>query len=412
MARLPLRKPWVAIHRYVGLALAAFLVLEGLTGSVLAFAGPLSQWLAPQTVAPPHPGAKPLSPGALAQKLEDAEPRAQVGYFPVNDRQAVIRVLPRDNPATGRPYALDFDHVILDPVTGRELAKLRYGDLSQGLINVIPFIDEVHQNLALGPPGTILFGVVAVLWTLDCILAVYLTLPVATGVLLAHWGKAWSIKWPTNSFRLTFDLHRAGSLWLWPVLFVFAWSSVMFTLPEQVYQPVTNALFSYTPDSAVMAMMAKRPPSSSPKLTWAQAEAAGAKLMGTAARDHHFHIVRPYGMAYIPGWNVFTYAVVTAQNVQAQSWDTSLWLDGDSGGLVKLDIPAGQRFGNRVDVWLRALHFGDLNDNLAYRIFVALVGLATTILSITGVLIWLRKRQARLSRVRPANRWRSETADF
>lgn len=398
MARLPFRKPWVAVHRYIGLALAAFLVLEGLTGSVLAFETPLARWLAPQTFAKPHPGVAPMGLGALAQRLEDLEPRARTGYFPIDNDRALIRVLPRTNPTTGRPYDLDFDHVILDPWTGRELAKLRYGDLSQGAVNVIPFIYEVHQNLAMGPWGTILLGIVAVAWTFDCFLAVYLTLPASTRAFLSRWRTAWSFKWPTSGFRLTFDLHRAGSLWLWPALFVLAWSSVMLTLPEQVYEPVTSALFSYTPETAVMARMDARPQSSTPKLTWAEADAAGASLMAQAARDQHFRILRPYGMAYIPGWNVFTYAVASEQNVQAHSWDTSLWLDGDTGRLVQLDLPARKQTGNQVDAWLRALHFGDLGDNLAYRTVLALAGAATAVISVTGVMIWLKKRRARRRR--------------
>jgi uncharacterized iron-regulated membrane protein len=394
------RRFWVLTHRYVGLLLAGFLILEGLTGSVLAYKVAIGEWLAPQTFAPPHPGMTPMGLGALAAHLEAIEPKARVGFFSIDGRQAGFSMLPRTDPATGKPYALDFDHIVLDPWTGRELARHRFGDLSQGALNIVPFIYNLHQNLAVGPWGMILLGVVAVLWTIDCFVAAHLTLPASWRDFLSRWRVAWLIKQPTSPFRLNFDLHRAGGLWLWPALFVFAWSSVMFTLPDQVYGPVTKALFDYRSDADVFAMMNRRPPRSTPKLDWVHAQAEGERLMSKAAARYRFHIIRPYGMAYIPGWNVYTYAVDSGGNLQAHAWGTSLWLDGDTGALVDLDIAATRRAGNTVDGWMRALHFGDLRDNGPFRAFVCLMGLAVTLLSGTGIYIWVRKRRGEVVRRR------------
>jgi uncharacterized iron-regulated membrane protein len=405
MRRLRFRAAMVFVHRWVGLAMAAFLVLEGVTGSVLAFEAPIDRWLAPASFAsPPHPGAAPLSLSALAIGFEQREPRARVGYFSIDGGRATLAVLPRADAATGRPYRLGFDHVIVDPWTGRELLRQRYGDLAQGPVNFVPFLYELHQNLALGPWGTILLGVVAVVWTLDCFLAVYLTLPVSWGRFLARWKTAWAIKWPTSGFRFTFDLHRATGLWLWAALFVFAWSSVMLTLPAQVYGPVNGLLFNYRSDAQTFALMDRRRPEPNPRIGWREAERLGAGYMAAAAAKHGFAIVRPYGMAYIPEWAVYTYAVASPANVQASSWGASLWLDGDTGQLVELDLPAGQPTGNAVDAWLRALHFGDLQDALAYRAFVCALGVLVTALTVTGVLIWLRKRSGRIAHRRNAER--------
>lgn len=400
MAGARLRPLWVLIHRYTGLAMAGFLILEGVTGSLLAFQGPIGQWLAPTPTAS-HPGMTQMGLGALAAHLEAIEPRARVGYFSVDDGQVHVSLQPRVDPATGRPFVLDFDHIRLDPWTGAELSKQRHGDLSQGAKNVMPFIYDLHQNLAVGPWGTILLGIVAVLWTLDCFVAVYLTLPTTSSRFLPRWKTAWLLKWPTGVFRFNFDLHRASGLWLWPVWFVFAWSSVMFTLPDQVYGPVSSAVFHYRSDAEMMAQMNRRPPVSTPRIGWIQAQAIGERLMAKAAADHQFAIIRPYGMAYIPGWNVYTYAVEASGRVQAHGWENSLWLDGDSGALVELDLAKTRPLGAQVDVWLRALHFADLGDNLAWRWFVFAVGLVTTILSVTGVYIWWTKHAARrVSRAR------------
>ena len=390
-----LRRLSVLAHRYVGLALAGFLILEGLTGSILVFKTPIGQWLAPETFARAHPGERPMDLGALAAHFETIEPHARVGYFSIDGRQAIFSVPPRPDPKTGRPFDLGYDHVILDPWTGAELAKLRRGDLSQGAIAILPFVYELHQNLALGPMGTIWLGVVAVLWTVDSFVALVLTAPNGRARWFQRWRTAFGVKWPTSLFRLNFDLHRAGGLWLWPALFVFAWSSVMFTLPDQVYMPVTKALFSYRSDADLFAMMGQRPPRSEPRLGWLQAQAIGERLMAKAAAQYRFRILRPYGMAYIPGWNVYTYAVDSNIAIETHAWGTSLWLDGDTGQLVDLDIAANRRPGNLVDTWMRALHFGDLRDSLLFRLFVCLFGIATAGFSVTGVYIWWKKRRAR-----------------
>jgi uncharacterized iron-regulated membrane protein len=394
-----LRRLWVLAHRYVGLLLAGFLILEGVTGSILAYKVAIEQLLVPSIYATPRPGVAPLPVSVLAERVEAQEPRARVGYFSVGDRQALMHMLPRTDPATGKPYRLDFEQVFLDPWTGKELGKRGGIDLARGPINLMPFVWDVHQNLAVGPTGTLVLGVVAVLWTLDCFVAVYLTIPVSRRRFLDRWAVAWKVKWPSSPFRLNFDLHRAGGLWLWAALFVFAWSSVMFTLPMQVYDPVMGALFGYRGESATFAEVTRtRHPILNPKLDWRAAERAGAKQMAEAAARRGFRIERPYGMGYIEDWGVYTYAVASDRNIQKESWGTSLWLDGDTGALVELDVPAGQPAGAAIDAWMRALHFADLRDSAAYRLFTFLIGLAVAGLSVTGVYIWLKKRRGENAR--------------
>jgi uncharacterized iron-regulated membrane protein len=61
----------VILHRYVGLATALFLVLLGLTGSVLAWREPLSACLAPDLYEAPARGTV-LTPEQLVQRVNEA----------------------------------------------------------------------------------------------------------------------------------------------------------------------------------------------------------------------------------------------------------------------------------------------------------------------------------------------------
>jgi len=118
------RRSWVLVHRYAGLYMACFLIVAGLTGSLIAF-----------------------------------------------------YVEPRRNPATGEPYVLDFTELYLDPYSGEELGRRRFGEISQGVVNLMPFIYRFHYSLALGEIGTWLLGIAALIWTLDSFVGFYLTLP-------------------------------------------------------------------------------------------------------------------------------------------------------------------------------------------------------------------------------------------
>lgn len=384
---------FVWLHRWIGLLMAAFLIVEGITGSLLAFRVPLERWVTPQLFATPRPGTAPLGLGVLAEQGEALAPRARVGYYSIEDRQAVMHMRPRVNPATAKPYDIGFDHLYLDPWSGRELGRRRDGDLSQGVLNLVPFIYRLHMNLAAGFAGEVILGIVALAWSIDCFIGFYLTLPVAFGRFLARWRPAWLIKRPTSAVRVNYDLHRAGGLWLWPLLFVFGWSSVMFNL-GQVYEPVTAAVFHYRPDMDLVNSLTLRA-NPAPRLTWIEAQTVGEQLMALEAARRGFEVYRPYGMAYIEEWGVYTYAVMSSLSVQEHAWNTSLWLDGNTGTPVSFEAPSGEHSGNTVGTWLRALHFADLRDALIYRVFVCTLGLVVTMLSITGVYIWLRKRRAR-----------------
>ena len=74
------RKQLVVLHRYVGLVMAGFLVIAGLTGALLVWYHELDARFNPQLlrVAPPYPDSQPLSPFVLREKVEAAFPSASV----------------------------------------------------------------------------------------------------------------------------------------------------------------------------------------------------------------------------------------------------------------------------------------------------------------------------------------------
>jgi uncharacterized iron-regulated membrane protein len=385
---------FVWLHRWIGLAMTAFLIVVALTGSLLAFRSQLERLINPELFVTPQAGAVPLDLASLAERAEAIVPQARVGYFEAEPDQVMISMVPRQNPATGRPFELGFDHLFLDPYTGKELGRRHDGDLSQGRVNVMPFVYDLHSSLKLGSFGGWLLGIVALVWTFDCFVGFYLTLPRGQGGLWRRWRHAWWVKWRANSFRVNFDLHRAGGLWFWLLLLVFAWSSVMLAL-RPVYDFVTAAAFDYVSDTDLIQKALLPKPNEHPKLGWREAQAAGESLMAQQAAFRHFTVRRPYGLAYIPEFGVYTYSVRCSLDIRGNGWDTSVWVDADTGALRDVGLPSGLHTGNTVTTWLWALHYADVRDWLPYRMLVFAAGLVISMLAVTGVYIWWRKREAR-----------------
>lgn len=384
----------VWLHRWTGLTLTIFLILVGVTGSILAFKTKIDRLINPEIYAKAHPGVAPLDPATLAERAEAKFPKMRVGFFAVEPEQVQIECLARINPETGKPYELNFDQLFLDPYTGDVLAHRRFGDLSEGRINTLPFIYKLHTSMAMGARGEWILGVVALIWTLDSFVGFYLTLPQGAGSFWKRWKHAWWVKWLSTFFRVNFDLHRASGLWLWLLIFVFAWSSVMLALMP-VYERVTGALFDYERVDAMMSYILPQP-KYNPKLGWHDAQAAGERLMAEQAAKYHLTITRPFGMAYIAEFGVYTYDVRTQQDIRGHGWDTGVWVDGDTGELRRVFLPYGEHAGNTISTVLWGLHYGDIRDVFAYRALVFVFGFVIVLLSLTGVYIWWKKRKARL----------------
>lgn len=141
----------VVAHRYVGLGVAVFLMVAGVTGSVLTFAHELDAAINPGLllVRPPTPATPPLAPTALRESLLRVLPTGSfVNTVPLDVRPGEAAVFFATYAGTG-PDARD-DQFFVDPYTGGVLGSRRYGEVSQGTKNLMPFIYKLHASLALG----------------------------------------------------------------------------------------------------------------------------------------------------------------------------------------------------------------------------------------------------------------------
>lgn len=398
-----LRSIVLRVHRWSGLTVAGFLIVAGLTGSLLAFYSKLDHWVAPQFCVPVRPGAAKLDAGTLAERAQALVPDAIVTevYLREEDR-AEASVTARPD-APGKPsHPLDYDQLLLDPYTGAELGRRTWGDITQGWHNLMPFIYRVHYQLAMGNVGLWILGGVALVWTLNCFVGLALTLPVpvrragsdapTTAGFWSRWRPTWCFKRGSSVWRFSFDLHRMTGLWLWPLLLVFAWSAVYMNMWDTVYTWATRSVMEF--HAPWTDLTAPPKPAPEPPLRWPEAYAMGQRLMNAQAQQHGFTVEHLVTLRYDVAHAAYLYRVRSSLDFQTQRGHTDLYFDGQSGAIKLLTLPKGQYAGNTVTNWLDALHMANVFGR-PYQWIVCLLGLAVTALSSTGVIIWWRKWRGR-----------------
>ena len=122
------------------------------------------------------------------------------------------------------------------------------------------------------------------------------------------------MKLARSFYRVNFDLHRAGGLWLWAMLLVFAWSSVFFTLAELLYAR----------DAACSRLRARpsgrgRTRRHSPRTRDADGMGGragnAARLMAELAREHGFTVERPLALYIVRDKGLYEYRVRSSRDI-------------------------------------------------------------------------------------------------
>ncbi len=408
-----MRATFVVIHRFVGLTIAAFLFLAGLTGAVISWDHELDELINPHLVEAPGRGAF-LDPLVLGDKLAAEEKQSYITYIPLLPEEGhslSFGVHPRYDPATRDLYETGYNEVFVDPVTGEVRGKREWGAAwpitSE---NFVSFLYVLHYNLqipefwGIDRWGDWVMGGVALLWLIDCFVGFYLTLPIRkrvgarVGSWWSRWKPAWKIKTGGSSYRINFDIHRAFSLWTWLLLFVLAISAVSLNLYAEIARPIVMALSDFTPTPFDTREMKPHDQMVEPKVTYAQVLESGK----AEAQKRGF--TAPAGdLFYSPEYGVYGVRFFNAGEEHGDGLGLGnpvLYFDGEDGRYIGDWIPWR---GTAGDIFLQMqfpVHSGRILG-IPGRILISAMGLVVAALSVTGVVIWLRKRRARLAVRRP-----------
>lgn len=395
-----MRIAMVLLHRWFGLTVAVFLFISGLTGAVISWDHELDEWLNPQLYHAESAGASQSSL-QLAARVEQADPRVQVTYLPMSvepDHALQMSVEPRVDSATGKLYDVDYNQVAVDPVTGEIQGKRYWGAVSLSRENLLPFLYKLHYSMHIPDVsgieiGVLFMGIIGIVWAIDCVVALYLSFPS-----IAAWRKSFAFRWRQGGYKLNFDLHRSGGVWIWLLLLMLAITSVSMNLNTQVMRPVVSwfSTLSASPFAIRQPIDAAKAPAAGVSrahiLQMAQQQAPAKGWQAPAGALFYSPIYQAYGVGFFAAGNDHGDGALLRPAL-GNPW---LYFDAQDGRLLFAEVPGT---GSAGDVFLQAqfpLHSGRIIGIMG-RVLMSLMGLMVATLSVTGIVIWARKRRARLA---------------
>lgn len=423
------RQTCLWLHRYTGLAMAAFLIITGITGTLLAFHDELDDVFNQRLAVVEQAQTPPLSIATLHDKVISRYPEYSFSTMPVaiELNRAVVFAVDKnkgDVKVASKPL---FQEVYINPYTA-DIIGTRDKD-EWAWRNTMWKVFWLHRDLLLDDIGKLILGIVALVWTINCFIGFYLTFPRALknkntqkntipkkrASFLKRWLPAWKIRTKTNTFKLNYDVHHAFGLWLWLILFVIAWSSVGFNL-QQIYKPVMQAVVglegrndkeskpNQTDKSRAQVMPSVRLVSNKTDVANVVNKANSidylSKQANIAAQKNGLTVQQLLGIRWVEEDQQWQMRFKTNQDIGKKSGASSITVNAATGSVERVNFAyQNASFGNKIDQWLSTLHMGHISHgagHLAYQIFLALIGLAVAVLSGTGVYLWWKGRQQRL----------------
>ncbi|MES2269784.1 MAG: PepSY-associated TM helix domain-containing protein [Pseudomonadota bacterium] len=415
------RKAMVKVHRYVGLTLALFLVIIAGTGCIIAFYDELDRVVNPRlrVVEPRERRWTVPDLVGIREKIEAEDLRVHVMYlkFPQRaDDSMLLRVRGSLDPVTGQSYQLQYNEIFANPYTGQRLGERFVGKFSLERQDLISQIRFLHYAFVLPESAGVFFiGILGLIFAVDSCVGFYLTLPMGEkrkaangkGKSFFHrWKPAWQIKRGAATNRVIYDTHRASGLWLWPLIFIFGISG--FALNQgSTYSSVLNSFTDYLSYHEKPPQLPLDRPLVKPPVDWYKAAQLGQSYLAKQAHAQGFELGAPAGLIYSREHGLYTYLSHTSLDLRdgytptENEWPLTaamVAIDGRDGRVVGMQLPTGQHASNTITNWMIALHTTSV-FGVVWQIAVSVFGMMVCTITITGVLIWWRKRKARSSRV-------------
>jgi uncharacterized iron-regulated membrane protein len=355
------RSFWLLLHRWIGVFILLFIVIAGLTGSAIAFWRAIDNWL--------NPAWYQVSVGDNTQSLDALSDKVLHNY-PMATIHGII--LPKGNRASVIFYlageASGIDEVFINPYTSQILGDRDIDRTSLARSHLMPFLYRLHYSLGLGSFGKYLLGIVTVLWLVITLIGIWLAWPKKN-----KWKKALSIKYTAGSSRLIFDLHRSFGL-IFSVLFLLIlWTGLWWNM-DIVIRPLITSVFPVTPPFHLASKAVSQVDNGFDKAVEAALE------------------VRPDSEAYYlrnhsdKGF----YTVYLREKDSTGPYGDIFVFVGLDGTVLHVDEPQNNLSGDSYAAWQLPLHTGQFLG-ISGRIVWMVAGLIPLLLSITGVMLWLRK---------------------
>lgn len=376
---ITVREVLLRFHRYLGLMLALFVIINGLTGSVLAFYGEIDHRLTADIVeVQAHGPALPID--QLTGIVQARDPTAKITglFFGEHADQAYsYNVTPADPDAFKR-------EVWINPYTGQIQGERLLGATRLDRHHLMPTLHQLHSTLLMGPIGEAILATVAAGWFATLLIGLYLAWP--------RQGRLWKIlavKRGASRFRLWFDLHRSIGVVVLLILLSTTLCATYLNAPNVFRAALGTIATTTAPVLSTLPQRDIQPATITPEQAIARVQ---RDLPGATVRGLYFH----------PDKAAYQLRLRVAGDINTGNGTGRYFVDTRNGNVLSArSYRQGGTSGDRMLAWMYPLHSGQAFGWFG-RIVICLTGLAAPLLAISGIYIYLRKRLVPIRRKRAA----------
>ncbi|SCY52420.1 Uncharacterized iron-regulated membrane protein [Nitrosospira sp. Nl5] len=349
------------IHLYIGLAVGLFLVLIGLTGSMVVFREEIEKLMHPELLETAVRGER-----VPVQTVLNAVKRS----YP-EDKIVFIRMprMPQETYLLKMNSAHDL-FVYADPYSGEVLGAHRQED------TFIGWVALVHTELLMGEYGKTVLGVTALLLICMSITGPFLWWPPNGKI-----SRGLKIDWRGPRKKLVFDMHRAFGIYSVLFLLIVALTGVSLVFNKTVAE-ITNFLTASAPRPPP-------PPSSSPGETGAMPSIDDLR--------HRADRILSGPTTWITFPQTSEASLVIRKKMPGEfnpNGKSFIYFDQYTGEVLLVEDASSAPVGTRIYNTFYPLHIGTLGG-LPTRIFQVIVGFLPLLLFVTGYVMWRNRRKAR-----------------
>lgn len=351
---------WLLLHRWLALTVALPLIVVVLLGSSLVVLKPLDRWWnATLHSVPDRPAASELLERTRGRLVAEFGPGASFVLRPPRQPGETLRVKVQSSAWEGFIY--------FDPHDARELG--RRGE-REGLFNLF---FELHSSLMLNETGKAVLALLSLAYGLLLVGGLVLWWP-------KRWRRALSLALDRGLLRGLFDLHRTGGAVL----------GVLIAVPV-----ASGAYMAWKPLSQAVSSLSGQVPLAPPNIKVAARALPTVPLDALVATAQQRFGGAPVGYIVLPDGATKPVRVrlMVAEDPHPNGL-TSVWMHPQTGSLLRADRWSGLDLGTRANSVIYPLHTGELGG-LFLETLNALLGIALTMLGITGLWLWWIRRRSR-----------------
>ncbi|PZO09123.1 MAG: PepSY domain-containing protein [Alphaproteobacteria bacterium] len=386
-----LRRLWLDVHLWIGVGLLIAIIPLSASGAILVWKDGLDRITHAERYATSGDRVA-LSPAAYVVAAEAAfEGTANFTQlrFPEKPGDPVVVVgRLKGETAGGRPRNLN---AWIDPPTGRVLGV---ADTSRSFTQ---WLHRIHGSLLIPEVGRKVVGWIGWAMFISCATGLWLWWPRNDAILKA-------LRWRRGPSTL-FNLHHMIGFWICLPLAVLSLTGVYISFP-QTSRAVFGVQQQQSPERAPAGRAEAKGGEKGEKKSAPRGGGAGGRFApplettrlsiddavrsaSVSANGARIVSVSAPTVGRDPAWRV---------QVERAGQTTPATLQVvDESGEVKPDRGGGG--GDPVSRWMRNIHDGG-DTGLIWQTIIVMGGIAPVILSITGLIMWLRRRSRRLAMTR------------